>query len=244
MTTSSAVTANEVTPRWRRFRGGRMAGRVEARNTDSRRSAQGTARLRTENAFFRGSHRKYGQTSRCRSSARRARGVISNKCRVDPPELFRPFSAHEEPPADSSRERSPPPVLMTDVVESPFDAVRLRTSAAKRLKRVENAVALILQLLLAVKQHFRTLNVPHRCAKSPRAPGAMACASSPRPVKGVPPDAVYTRPDQASRPIPVGTPPGRPSTKLSGGTTEMSIPRHSGSRGVEVSVPLEQSNFS
>ena len=36
----------------------------------------------------------------------------------------------------------------TNVVESPFAAVRLRTTAAKRFKRVESATALIWKLLL------------------------------------------------------------------------------------------------
>jgi len=53
----------------------------------------------------------------------------------------------------------------TNVVESPFDAVRLRTSAAKRFKRVENATALIWRVLLVVEQHFRKLNAPHLCAE-------------------------------------------------------------------------------
>jgi putative transposase len=53
----------------------------------------------------------------------------------------------------------------TNVIESPFDAVRLRTSAAKRFKRVENATALIWKLLLVVEQHFRKLNAPHRCTQ-------------------------------------------------------------------------------
>lgn len=53
----------------------------------------------------------------------------------------------------------------TNVVESPFDAVRLRTSAAKRFKKVENATALIWKLLLVVEQHFRRLNAPHLCAE-------------------------------------------------------------------------------
>jgi putative transposase len=52
----------------------------------------------------------------------------------------------------------------TNVIESPFDAVRLRTSAAKRFKKVDNATALIWKLLLVVEQHFRKLNAPHRCA--------------------------------------------------------------------------------
>lgn len=53
----------------------------------------------------------------------------------------------------------------TNVVESPFAAVRLRTSAAKRFKRVEHATALIWKLLLVVEQHFRKLNAPHLCAE-------------------------------------------------------------------------------
>lgn len=53
----------------------------------------------------------------------------------------------------------------TNVVESPFAAVRLRTSAAKRFQRVEHATALIWRVLLVVEQHFRKLNAPHRCAE-------------------------------------------------------------------------------
>lgn len=52
----------------------------------------------------------------------------------------------------------------TNVIESPFDAVRLRTSAAKRFKKVDNATALIWKLLLVVEQHFRKLNRPELCA--------------------------------------------------------------------------------
>jgi hypothetical protein len=51
------------------------------------------------------------------------------------------------------------------VVESPFAAVRLRTSVAKRFKRVENATALVWRLLLVVEHHCRKLNAPHRCAE-------------------------------------------------------------------------------
>jgi putative transposase len=51
----------------------------------------------------------------------------------------------------------------TNVVESPFAAVRLRTSAAKRHKKVEHATALIWRLLLVAEQRFRTLNAAARC---------------------------------------------------------------------------------
>lgn len=51
----------------------------------------------------------------------------------------------------------------TNIIESPFAAVRLRTSAAKRFKTVENATALIWKTLLVVEHHFRKLNAPDLC---------------------------------------------------------------------------------
>jgi transposase-like protein len=48
----------------------------------------------------------------------------------------------------------------TNVVESPFASVRLRTTAAKRFKRVENACALIWKLLCIAEKTFRRLNAP------------------------------------------------------------------------------------
>lgn len=48
----------------------------------------------------------------------------------------------------------------TNVVESPFAAVRLRTTAAKRFKKVENATALIWKTLLVAEQTFRRLDRP------------------------------------------------------------------------------------
>jgi transposase-like protein len=53
----------------------------------------------------------------------------------------------------------------TNPVESPFASARLRTSAAKRLKRVENATAMLWKLLLVAEQHFRKLNAPELLAK-------------------------------------------------------------------------------
>jgi hypothetical protein len=44
------------------------------------------------------------------------------------------------------------------VVESPFAAAGLRTSAAKRLKKVDSATALIWKLLQVAEQTFRRLN--------------------------------------------------------------------------------------
>lgn len=48
----------------------------------------------------------------------------------------------------------------TNVVESPFAAVRLRTAAGKRYKRVESATALIWKVLQVAEQTFRRLNAP------------------------------------------------------------------------------------
>ena len=48
----------------------------------------------------------------------------------------------------------------SNVVESPFAALRLRTDAAKRFKKVENATAAIFKLLLVAEKSFRRLNAP------------------------------------------------------------------------------------
>lgn len=56
-------------------------------------------------------------------------------------------------------------IRTTNIIESPFSAVRLRTGAAKRFKRVENATALIWKMLLVVEQRFRKLNAPHLLAE-------------------------------------------------------------------------------
>ena len=48
----------------------------------------------------------------------------------------------------------------TNVIESPFAAVRLRTSAAKRFKKVESATAVIWKTLLVAEQSFRRLDAP------------------------------------------------------------------------------------
>jgi putative transposase len=48
----------------------------------------------------------------------------------------------------------------TNVVESPFAAVRLRTAAAKRFKKVENSTAVIWKTFLVAEQHFRRLDAP------------------------------------------------------------------------------------
>jgi transposase-like protein len=49
----------------------------------------------------------------------------------------------------------------TNIVESPFHAVRLRTDASRRIKKVENAEAMIWKLLLVAQKSWRALNAPH-----------------------------------------------------------------------------------
>lgn len=53
----------------------------------------------------------------------------------------------------------------TNIVESPFAAVQIRTTAAKRFKKVESATALIWKLLSVAEQTFRRLNAPHLLAE-------------------------------------------------------------------------------
>jgi transposase-like protein len=48
----------------------------------------------------------------------------------------------------------------TNIVESPFNAVRLRTDAARRFKKTENAEAMIWKLLRVAEQSWRKLNAP------------------------------------------------------------------------------------
>jgi putative transposase len=45
----------------------------------------------------------------------------------------------------------------TNIVESPFATVRLRTTAAKRFKKVDNATALIWKVLQVAESTFRRL---------------------------------------------------------------------------------------
>jgi putative transposase len=52
----------------------------------------------------------------------------------------------------------------TNPVESPFSAVRLRTDAARRYKKVANAEALIWKILMVAEKKFRRLNSPELLA--------------------------------------------------------------------------------
>ena len=51
-------------------------------------------------------------------------------------------------------------VRTTNVVESPFAALRLRTDAAKRFKRVDRAIAVIWKMLLVAESRFQRLKAP------------------------------------------------------------------------------------
>jgi len=53
----------------------------------------------------------------------------------------------------------------TNVVESPFAAVRLRTAAGKRYRKVANATALIWRLLMVAQRAFRCLGHPELLAE-------------------------------------------------------------------------------
>jgi len=48
----------------------------------------------------------------------------------------------------------------TNIVESPFSSVRLRTEASRRYKKVENATALIWKVLMVAEKKFRRLDAP------------------------------------------------------------------------------------
>ena len=50
----------------------------------------------------------------------------------------------------------------SNVVESPFAALRLHTHAAQRSKKVENATAVIWKMLPIAEKRFRRLELPNR----------------------------------------------------------------------------------
>jgi transposase-like protein len=53
----------------------------------------------------------------------------------------------------------------TNVVESPFAGVRLRTNAAKRFKKTKSGVCLVHQVLLRLSQTWRRLKSAHLCSQ-------------------------------------------------------------------------------
>lgn len=54
-----------------------------------------------------------------------------------------------------------PHLRTTNPIESPFAALRLRTDAAKRFKKVANATAVMWRMLLIAEKRFRRLRSPH-----------------------------------------------------------------------------------
>ena len=55
----------------------------------------------------------------------------------------------------------------TNVIESPFAGVRLRTNAAKRFKKTRSGVSLVHQVLLRLSQTWRHLKAAHLCGQVP-----------------------------------------------------------------------------
>jgi putative transposase len=55
----------------------------------------------------------------------------------------------------------------TNVIESPFAGVRLRTNAAKRFKKTKSGVYLVHQVLLRLSQNWRHLKAAHLCSQVP-----------------------------------------------------------------------------
>jgi len=56
----------------------------------------------------------------------------------------------------------------SNVVESPFSRVRLRTAASRRFKSQLNATCLIWKTLMVAEMSFRKLNAPHLVDKVAR----------------------------------------------------------------------------
>jgi len=55
----------------------------------------------------------------------------------------------------------------SNVIESPFASVRLRTNAAKRFKKTKSGVCLVHQVLLRLEQRWRRLTSAHLCRTVP-----------------------------------------------------------------------------
>ncbi len=55
----------------------------------------------------------------------------------------------------------------TNVVESPFASVRLRTNAAKRFKKTKSGVCLVHQVMMRLQQSWRRLKSAHLCTTVP-----------------------------------------------------------------------------
>jgi transposase-like protein len=60
-----------------------------------------------------------------------------------------------------------PHLRTTNVIESPFASVRLRTNAAKRFKKTKSGVYLVHEVLTRLEQRWRRLKSAHLCATVP-----------------------------------------------------------------------------
>lgn len=78
---------------------------------------------------------------------------------------FYRFPQEHWPSVPRSEAKTGKHLRTSNVVESPFAAVRLRTGASKRFKRVANAEAMIWKLLTVAQKRFRKLNAPHLLAE-------------------------------------------------------------------------------
>ncbi|MEW6197803.1 MAG: hypothetical protein AB1601_03950 [Planctomycetota bacterium] len=76
-------------------------------------------------------------------------------------DLDRCLTLYQFPEAHGSHRRT------TDVIESPFAGVQLRTSAAKRFKKTKSGVYLVHQVLVRLAQTWRHLKAAHLCDQVP-----------------------------------------------------------------------------
>jgi transposase-like protein len=83
-------------------------------------------------------------------------------------------------------------------IESPFAAVRLRTAAEKRYKRVENATAVIWKTLLIAERTFRRLDVPELLADVANSVVYVNGRDSEPRRSWPPPELIYTLLDKTS----------------------------------------------
>ena len=75
-----------------------------------------------------------------------------------------------------------PHLRTTNVVESLFASVRLRTNAAKRFKKTKSSVYLVHQVMLRLEQSWHRLISAHLCGTVPQPPPPEPHASATIPV--------------------------------------------------------------
>lgn len=56
-----------------------------------------------------------------------------------------------------------PHLRTTNMIESPFASVRLRTNAAKRFKKTKSGVCLVHQVMMRLSENWRHLKSSHLC---------------------------------------------------------------------------------